>query len=90
MLVVPKVARIAAQAALSAAPVSRSMRKMKKNFDYTWFWKPNAMRPIDRKGQLCRVLARGAMNSVLVEFTDGFKVITSRFAIRRFHGQNLF
>ena len=41
------------------------------------------MRPIDRKGQRCRVIARGRMNSVLVEFEDGFRVVTSRYAIRR-------
>jgi hypothetical protein len=33
----------------------------------------------DRKGQRCRVLARGKLNSILVEFEpDGHKVITSR------------
>lgn len=38
---------------------------------------------LDRKGQTCRVLARGAMNSCLVEFEDGWRMITSRNAIRR-------
>ena len=41
------------------------------------------MRPIERKGQRCRVLVRGAKNSVLVEFEDGFTVVTSRYAVRR-------
>ena len=36
-----------------------------------------------RKGQLCRVLVLGKMNSCLVEFEDGYKMITSRTAIRR-------
>jgi hypothetical protein len=36
-----------------------------------------------RKGQMCRVLARGSMNSCLVEFDDKFKAITSRNALRR-------
>jgi hypothetical protein len=37
-----------------------------------------------RKGQHCWVLARGARNSCLVKFVcDGFKMITSRNAIRR-------
>lgn len=36
-----------------------------------------------RKGQRCRVTARGTMNSCRVEFEDGFKMITSRNAIRR-------
>ena len=52
-------------------------------FDHVWNWRKNAMRTVDRKGELCRVLARGARNSVLVEFEDGFKVITSRYAVRR-------
>ena len=36
-----------------------------------------------RKGQLCRVLVLGKMNSCLVEFEDGYRMITSRTAIRR-------
>ena len=36
-----------------------------------------------RKGYVCRVLARGAMNSCLVVFADGFKMVTSRNALRR-------
>lgn len=50
-------------------------------YPYIWYWKS---RLPERKGQACRVLARGKMNSVLVEFMDGYKVITSRFAVRRF------
>lgn len=41
------------------------------------------MRPMDRKGQRCRVLARGKMNSALLEFEDGFRVVTSRNGLRR-------
>jgi len=48
--------------------------------EYIWFWKS---RLSERKGQSCRVLARGNMNSILVEFEDGYKVITSRFAVRK-------
>lgn len=36
-----------------------------------------------RKGQRCRVLVRGKMNSCLVEFEDGFKAVTSRNALRK-------
>jgi hypothetical protein len=36
-----------------------------------------------RKGYVCRVLARGSMNSCLVVFADGFKMVTSRNALRR-------
>lgn len=46
---------------------------------HTWFWKS---RLPERKGQPCNVLARGKMNSILVEFEDGYKVVTSRFAVR--------
>lgn len=51
-------------------------------FPYVWHWRS---RPIGqaRKGQPCRVLARGAMNSRLVEFADGYRVVTSGNAIRR-------
>ena len=47
---------------------------------YYWFWRK---RLPDRKGQPCRVLVRGKMNSALVEFPDGYRVVTSRFAVRR-------
>ncbi len=40
-----------------------------------------------RKGQLCRVLVRGKRNSCLVEFVDGYKMVTSRNAIRKYQGE---
>lgn len=36
-----------------------------------------------RKGQPCRLTARGKMNSIRVEFADGYAMITSGNAIRR-------
>lgn len=36
-----------------------------------------------RKGQRCKVTARGKMNSCRLEFDDGFIMITSRNAIRK-------
>lgn len=36
-----------------------------------------------RVGHRCRVVARGAMNSVMVEFEDGTRVVSSRYAVRR-------
>lgn len=36
-----------------------------------------------RKGHPCRVLARGTLNSCLVEFADGYRMVTSRNAIRK-------
>ncbi len=53
--------------------------KMATN-EYIWFWR--SWLP-ERKGAPCRVLARGRANSILVEFADGHKLITSRFAVRR-------
>lgn len=47
---------------------------------HVWFWR--AKLP-ERKGELCRILARGKKNSVLVEFVDGTRVITSRHAVRK-------
>ena len=52
-------------------------------FDRVWFW---LKRLPERKGHPCRVLARGALNSVLVEFQDGHKAITSRYAVRKRKG----
>lgn len=36
-----------------------------------------------RKGERCRVTARGTLNSARVEFADGFVMVTSRNALRR-------
>lgn len=37
----------------------------------------------ERTKQYCVVLAKGKKNSVLVQFEDGFKMITSNYAIRK-------
>lgn len=47
---------------------------------HTWFWRT---RLPERFGEPCRVLVRGRMNSILVEFDDGYKVVTSRHAVRK-------
>lgn len=31
----------------------------------------------------CRIIARGMMNSVMVEFLDGTRHVVSRFAVRK-------
>ncbi len=56
-------------------------------FNYIWFWRNKLD---NRKGQKCRVLRRGKMNSILVEFEDGYKVITSRYAVRKLIINNKF
>ena len=47
----------------------------------THFWRWRKWLP-ERYGQHCGVIARGALGSVLVEFADGWRVVTSRWAIR--------
>ncbi len=67
-----------------AAARFQERRSSEVPFDHVWYWHPKPWRPIDRKGERCRVLVRGKLNNVLVEFeSDGFKVITSRHAVRR-------
>lgn len=47
---------------------------------HIWFWRS---RLPERKGEVCEVVARGAMNSIKVRFADGYQVITSRYAVRK-------
>lgn len=47
-------------------------------YPYIYYW-----HRCGRKGQLCKVTARGKLNSCRVEFEDGFVMITSRNALRR-------
>lgn len=52
----------------------------KAQFDRVWRvrkWLP------DRFGQRCRILARGAKNTCLVEFEDGHQVVTVRWFVRK-------
>ena len=48
----------------------------------THVWRIRKWLP-DRFGQRCRILATGSMNSVLLEFEDGFRVVTIRYFIRK-------
>lgn len=52
---------------------------------YRWFWRQQPHRVFDRcrKGEVCRLVARGLMNSALIEFEDGYRVVTSRNGLRR-------
>lgn len=54
---------------------------------YVYAWGPRLRVPglpvLDRQGQTCRVVARGRMNSALVEFNDGTRHIVSRNALRK-------
>ena len=49
-------------------------------YDRMWWWRKWLGH---RKGQRCRIVARGNLNSAMVEFEDGTRVITSRYAVRR-------
>jgi hypothetical protein len=50
-------------------------------YDHLWHWRS---RLPARKGTACRVVVRSRrLGSVLVEFEDGFRVVTSRYAVRR-------
>jgi hypothetical protein len=50
---------------------------------YPLVWRVSTRLP-ERKGQQCRVLVRSRrMNSALVEFEDGYRVVTSRNYVRR-------
>lgn len=52
-----------------------------KVYDQIWRWKGSWWRPIYRRGQACRIVFSAAKNSVLVEFEDGFRVCTSKWAV---------
>jgi hypothetical protein len=49
---------------------------------FQYVWRVRTRLP-ERFGARCRVLARGAMNSALVEFEDGMRVVTSRNYFRK-------
>lgn len=48
-------------------------------YTHVWWWR--ARLPA-RKGQPCTVTARGKLNTIRVDFPDGFLVFTSRYAVR--------
>jgi hypothetical protein len=53
--------------------------------DFTHIFRVGVIRDwhCGRKDQACRVIARGRLNSILVQFADGFTMVTSRNFIRR-------
>jgi hypothetical protein len=50
-------------------------------YKYYYAWKNNSKRETMYK-RACRVIARGAMNSCMVEFEDGQREIVSRNAVK--------
>lgn len=51
--------------------------------DGTLALSPPRMFDRERKGERCRVVARGSMNSALLEFSDGYRTVTSRNGLRK-------
>lgn len=51
-------------------------------YPYIYRWGNNSKRAT-LKGHKCKVVARGALNSCLIEFEDGQREIISRNALRR-------
>jgi len=49
---------------------------------YIYMWGNNPIRA-KYKGKICRVLQRFALNSILIEFENGDRLITSRNALRK-------
>lgn len=49
---------------------------------FIYFWRVRTRLP-ERFGETCAVLVRGKMNNCLVEFADGFRVVTSRNYVRK-------
>ena len=47
-------------------------------FPYIYRWNRQG-----RTGQRCHLLCRGTMNSCLLEFEDGYQMVTSRNALKR-------
>jgi hypothetical protein len=50
------------------------------NFDRVYRWRRYCP---ELYGKRCRIVARGAMNSALVEFENGVRRVVSRWAIRK-------
>ena len=50
--------------------------------EYLYVWGNNEVRR-DFKGRFCRVISRGGMRSVLVEFENGERLLTSERALRK-------
>lgn len=47
---------------------------------HVWYWRKWLP---ERRGQPCRIVAVGRLNSALVQFEDGYLVVTNRRAVRR-------
>lgn len=83
--------RSARKAGGSCLPAAANRRPRAAGPGYIYAWGPriknwptsSSLKQLDRKGQPCKLLARGAMNSALVRFADGLEAVISRNALRR-------
>jgi len=53
------------------------------DYPLIWVWKARGLPPSTGRGDRCRILARGRMNSVLIEFKDGERAVVSGSGLRR-------
>lgn len=67
---------------MRAVECGRHGKREKYMSEHPYVWRVRARLP-ERYGTRCRVLVRGKMNSALVQFEDGYKVVTSRNYLRR-------
>jgi hypothetical protein len=58
----------------------RNSRPPSAGYDYIWFW--NDPLP-GRKGQSAKLICTGRLNSCMLEFVDGWTVITSLNGVRK-------
>jgi hypothetical protein len=65
---------------MSHVGYERDLMGVWRRIPYYWWW---TSRLPERRMQGCWVTARGTMNTIRVEFLDGFVVFTSRYAVRR-------
>lgn len=68
------------EAQRNECPLDRSVRGRSHEMTHMWYWRKWLP---ERHGQPCRVVATGRMNAALIEFEDGYRVISSRYAARK-------
>ena len=65
------------------------MTNASEHYPYRWAWGYGQRvwdlhdERVNRKGRPCRVVCRGGMNSALIEFEDGHRMVASRNGLRR-------
>jgi hypothetical protein len=66
---------------MSDTPSEPKPKRIRWPYEFRWGFVLGM--PTGLKGKRCRMLTRGKMNSCLLEFEDGSKVISSRNALKR-------